>query len=65
MPIVITEDIFLKAAYRYCERTKQDPNRFAGYGNCGSQDYVHVVRDELEKLHEKIASLYDVGALIK
>jgi len=58
--MIITDDIFMKAALRYCERRGIDPLEQVGEGWILRQD---VLRTEMEKLCEKILSLYEVGAL--
>lgn len=58
-PVIVSEDIFLKAALEYCRRTKKEP--FASSGNWTT--YVHDARDELAELAEKINSLKAVGAI--
>lgn len=56
--IVVSEDIFGKAARRYCERVGLDPFEMRYFASNEQR-----IREELGILCEKILALYEVGAL--
>ena len=55
---IITDDIFAKAARRYCQRRNIDSQEIFDF-----RPREEIMRDELEKLCDKILALYEVGAL--
>ena len=56
--MIVTHDIFLKAAVEYCERNKIDPKEITGW-----RTKSHDIREEFADLHERILILKHLGAL--
>lgn len=60
-PVIVSEDIFMKASLEYCRRLKiKDP--FGSNGNWSTA--ADTYRDELADLAERINSLKTVGAIL-
>lgn len=57
--VIISEDIFMKAALEYCRRLEIDPSATKGKWGTNADKY----RTELALLSEKINSLKAVGII--
>lgn len=63
--VIVSEDIFTKAAIRYCERMGIDPmdRRWARDSSSALETAMSQERDRLENLAESILALKEVGAI--